>query len=440
MEAPTNPTSVLTRPIQSGSSGGGEGMDRRAKKRRLTPKRIAMVVGGLAILALVVWGLFFQDTRRTLNVERDKITVATIDRGTFQEYVSVTGNAQPIKTVYLDAVVGGQVEERYVEEGAMVSAGQPLLRLSNDQMELNMANSEAALEEQVDRFRNTRLNLDQNALRLQQQLVETNYQITRLEREHTRNEELFDRGAIAQQEYERIRDELDYQRRLQELTRESYRQDSLARAIQLGQIQESLGRLRQNLVLVRRNAENLTVRAPITGQLSAMDVEIGELMTQGSRIGQVDQLDGYKVRVPIDEFWIARVARGQRGTVDVSGETYTLDVNRVYPEVSNGRFEVDMLFVGETPRIRRGQSLRIRLELGDSEEALLVPRGGFYQTTGGNWIFAVSEDGGIAEKRTIRLGRQNPQFFEVLDGLQPGDRVVTSGYDTFGEAEKLNLE
>lgn len=432
---------ILSQPAGSLSgTGGGEGMDRRVEKKAWPPKRIALVVGIVLFIGLIAWALLGQRGGRRLNVEADRLTISTVERGTFQEYVSVTGNALPLRTIYLDAVVGGQVEEKFVEEGALVQAGQPLVRLSNDNLTLQTLGNEAQLTEQINNIRNTRLALDQNELNLRQQLTQLEYDLTRLRREYERSRELFDRRVIAEQEFEQVRDEYEYTQRRLALTRQGYRQDSLARSLQLQQMDGQLARLQQNLSLVQTTMDNLVVRAPISGQLSALDAEIGASRPAGSRIGQIDDLDGVKVRVPIDEHYIARVAPGQLGEVTIGGRDYTLEVRKVFPEVLNGRFEVDMEFVGDVPDVRRGQSLRIRLELGDSTDALLLARGGFFTTTGGNWVYVLDEDGNEAVRQPIRLGRQNPQFFEVAEGLQPGDRVVTSGYDTFGDADRLVLK
>jgi HlyD family secretion protein len=449
-ESSPSKNGILSRPVGASPDdspgglglgrGSGEGVDRRVEKRTWTPKRIALAAAVALFVALIVWALLSQGGGRRLNVEADRLTISTVERGTFQEYVSVTGNALPIRTIYLDAVVGGQVEEKFVEEGAIVSAGQPIVRLSNDNLTLSTLGNEAQLTEQINNIRNTRLALDQNELNLRQQLTQLEYDLTRLRREYERNRELFERRVIAEREFEQIRDEYEYTQRRLDLTRQGYRQDSLARAVQLTQMSGQLARLQQNLTLVQQTMDNLVVRAPISGQLSALDAEIGASRPAGSRLGQIDDLDGVKVRVPIDEHYIARVARGQTGQTTVAGRDYTLAVTKVFPEVVGGRFEVDMEFTGEVPDVRRGQSLRIRLELGDSTEALLLPRGGFFTTTGGNWVYVLEDGGDEAVRRPIRLGRQNPQFFEVAEGLQPSDRVVTSGYDTFGDADRLVLQ
>lgn len=431
---------VLTKPVGS-LPGSGGGMDRKLKKRRFPPKRIALIVGIVALVALVVFALLSQGGGQRLQVERDRLTISTVAEGDFQEYVAVTGTVLPERTVYLDAVVGGQVGEKLAEEGAMVTAGQPLLVLSNDNLTLQMMTSESQLQEQISTMRAQRLALDQNQLNLQQQLTQLDYDVTRLRRERDRLGDLVDDGYVSQAEYERARDEYDYAVRRRELTREGFRNDSLSRALQLRQMDAALDRLQRNLGLVQETMTNLVVRAPVNGQLTSFNAEPGQLIAQGTRIGQVDVLDGYKVRVPVDEHYITRVAAGQTASTTVDGQDYDLVVTTVYPEVRDGRFEVDMAFVGAPPEtIRRGQSLRLRLELGDPEQALLLARGGFFQTTGGNWAYVLDEDGSRAERRPIQLGRQNPQFYEVTEGLRPGDRVVTSSYDTFGDADVLVLQ
>lgn len=427
--------SILAQPVGSLS---GEGMDRRVKKKRWTPRRLGLIAAVVAVVALVAWALLSGGGGQRLNVERDRLTMATVEEGAFQEYVAVTGTVLPARTIYLDAVVGGQVEEKYVEEGAYVEAGQPILRLSNDNLTLQMLSSEAQLAEQLNDIRTTRLALDQNALNLAQQMTELDYNITRLRREHDRTEDLADRGSIARQEYEAIRDEYAYMQRRRDLTRQSHRQDSLARAEQLLQMQGQVRRLRQNLALVQSTMDNLVVRAPIDGQLSLLDAEVGESKPAGTRLGQIDASGANKVRAAIDEFYITRVTPGQAARAELDGERYDLTVRKVFPEVRDGRFEVEFAFAGaEPPSLRRGQSLRLRLELGDPESALLIPRGAFFQTTGGNWVYVVEGDEAI--RRPIRLGRQNPQNFEVLEGLAVGERVVVSGYDAFGDADRLVL-
>ena len=439
-QAPPRPPSILTQPVGAPSNAhSGAGMDRRVAQPVWTRARIGGIAGGVLLAALLAWAVASHGAGQRLRADAGRLTVATAERGPFQEYVAVTGTLLPARTVYLDAVVGGQVEERFVEEGAFVEAGQAIVRLSNDDLTLQMLSSEAQLAQQLNEIRTTRLALDQNALDLAQQMTELDYNLTRLGREHDRAQALHDGAALARQEYEAIRDEYAYMQRRRELTQQGHRQDSLVRAEQVRQMDGQVGRLRQNLGLVRRSMDNLVIRAPIAGQLSLLDAEVGESRPAGSRIGQVDADGQFQVRAAIDEFYITRVARGQTALAEVGGASHALAVRRVYPEVRDGRFEVAFAFEGAEPDgLRRGQSLRLRLALGDSEEALLLPRGAFFQQTGGAWAYVLDESGD-AVRRPVRLGRQNPQQFEVMGGLQPGDRVVISSYDSFGDADRLVL-
>ena len=440
----TKPPDRTAPPERNGASPferrTGEGVDRRIEKKTFTPKRIALAVAALLFIGAVGYGLWRATSGgKRLNVERDKLTVSTVEEGPFQEFIAITGTVTPLQTVYLDAVEGGRVEEVFVQEGAMVEKEDPLLRLSNNNLRLQLMSNEAALSEQVSNLQSMRFQVEQNQLALRQQLAEMDYQIRRLQREHTRNAQLYEKQLVAEQDYLAVKDELEYQERRRDLTMRSYHQDSLSQQTRLEQMETSVNQMRRNFGVLQETLANLTVRAPVAGQLTALDAEVGEIRSAGSRFGQVDVLDGFKVRAQVDEFYIERVRRGQTATTQpIGGQAHTLTVTRVYPQVREGRFEVDLTFDETEPEgIRRGQTIRLRLALGDPEEAVLLARGGFYQTTGGNWVYAVDGSGGEAAKRFIRLGRQNPEYFEVLDGLEPGDRVVTSSYETFGDADRL---
>lgn len=434
------PSIFVTHDPNGATSGGGEGMDRTVKKKKLTPVRIAILIGGLAFVALVGYGFYTTSGGARLNVERDKITVATVQQGVFQEAINVTGNVMPRTTVYLDAVEGGRVEEVFLREGSFVEAGQPLLRLSNSDLQLRLMSNEAALAEQESNLQTSRFQVEQNRLDLRQQLTEMDYQIQRLRRQHARNAELHAKNLIAEETFEETRDELAYWESRRELTHASYRQDSLSQAVRLSQMQGAVDRMRANFGLLQETLANLTVRAPVSGHLTALEAEIGELRPSGSRFGQIDVLDeGYRVRAQVDEFYISRIFRGQTATTQRIGDaTYDMEIARVYPEVRDGRFEVDLDFVGEQPEsFRRGQTVRLNLELSDPAEAVIIPQGGFFQETGGNWIYVVEPSGDFAVRRPIRIGRKNTQHYEVLEGLQPGEQVVTSSYQTFGDVDRL---
>jgi len=404
---------------QNSADLSSAGMDKKIKKKTFTTKRIAMIVGGIAIVALFLYSFIFMDVRSTLNVEREKLTITTVQEDSFQEFIQVTGTVQPIQTIYLDAIEGGVVQDVYSESGNMVKEGDTILTLSNSNLQLNVLNREAQLYDQINNVRNSRLNLEQNTLQLREQLANARSQKDILEAQYNRQKKLVEKDLISDQEFEQTRENYEYQKKRYELTYESYRKDSLQAITQMEQLNDSEERMYLSLSAVQGILDNLVVQAPIEGQLSTIELNQGQSISQGERIGQVDILDNYKVRVGIDEYHLSRIA----------------------PVVTNGQFEVDMEFVDDAPSgLTRGQTTRIRLELGESSDAVLLARGGFYQTSGGNWVFKVTEGGEEAVKQYIRLGRQNPEYFEVLSGLEPGDQVITSSYDTFGDNEVLNLQ
>ena len=417
------------------------GMDKKREKKTWTTKRLAMIAGGLAIAFLFIYSFFLMDVRSTLNVEREKLTVSTVQEDSFQEFIQVTGTVQPIQTIYLDAIEGGVVQEVYRESGTMVKEGDTILTLSNSGLQLNVLNREAQLYDQINNVRNSRLNLEQNTLQLQEQLANAKSQRDILESQFKRQKQLVEKNLISQQEFEQTRENYEYQQKRYELTYESFKKDSVQTITQLQQLNDSEDRMYRSLSAVQSILDNLVVSAPSAGQLSTIELNQGQSISQGERIGQVDILDSYKIRVGIDEYHLSRITTGLSGSFDFNGQTHELVITKIYPVVNNGQFEVDMEFINEPPSgLTRGQTTRIRLELGESSNAILLARGGFYQTSGGNWVFKITEEGDRAVKQDIRLGRQNPEYFEVLSGLQPGDRVITSSYDTFGDNEVLNLE
>lgn len=417
------------------------GMDRKIEKKTWTLKRILTIVAIAAFVGLSIYAFWFMDVRSTLNVERDKITVSTVQEDTFQEFIQVTGAVQPIQTIYLDAIEGGVVQEVFLESGTMVEEGDTILTLTNSSLQLQVMQQTSGLYDQINNVRNSRLNLEQNTLRLQEQLANAKSQMEILKAQYERQKKLIDRDLISEQEFQTTKENYEYQKRRYELTYESYKKDSVQTITQMRQLNNSEQRMFQNLEAVQQILDNLAVTAPITGQLSTFELNQGQSISSGERIGQVDILDSYKVRVAIDEYHLSRIVQGLNGSFTFDGQTHELVITRIYPGINNGQFEVDMEFVNEAPQnLRRGQTLRIRLELGESASAVQIPRGGFYQTTGGNWVFVVNEEEGKAYRRDIRLGRQNPEYFEVQFGLEPGEKVITSSYDTFGDNEVLVLE
>ena len=415
-------------------------MDRRIEKKRFTPRRIAL--GGLAA-AVIAFGVYalLSVNPSSLNVDAEKLTLAPVTYGPFLEYIVEQGEVMPLTTIYLDAVEGGRVEEVYVEQGTHVEEGTAILRLSNANLQLSVMQREAELFREVNRLRETRVTMGQRRLSMRAGLVETEYQLRQAEREHARQDEMFKADLTSRQDYDEAKDNLEYLTRRRDVTVETLRQDSLFQTIQIQQLEESIDRLRLNLELIKQNEENLTIRAPITGLLSSLIAEVGESKPGGDRLGQIDVEDQFKVRAAIDEHYIARIRSGQSGSFDFAGGTYDLVISRVYPEVIEGQFEADMEFPEGMPDgLRRGQTLQVRVALGELADAMQVPRGGFYQKTGGRWIYVLDEAGEFAVRRQIRLGRQNSQYFEVLEGLEEGETVITSMYDNFGDMERLVLQ
>ena len=414
------------------------GMDKKIKKKKWTTTRILGIVGGLALLSFVLYSFLYADNRSKLNVDEEKITVSEVKRDVFQESIPETGVVMPSQMIYLDAVEGGVVKDIVLESGALVKKGDTIMTLTNSNLQLDVMNREAQLYEQLNILRTTRLQLDQNDLNQKAQLAEIDYQIQLLKPQYARFKELAGKQLISQRELEEVEEQYKYNMRRQDLTYKAYRSDSIARNMQLRQISMSEDRMLRSMEGVSQILNNLVLTAPSEGLLTTPDFEPGQSINPGERLGQVALLDSFKVRVPIDELYLPRVDVGQQGTFTFAGNTYRLEIYKKYPTVSDGNFEVDMRFVGEVPEgIRRGQSLRIKLELSSPEEAILLATGGFFRDTGGNWVFVMNNDGSKAFKRDIKLGRKNTEFYEVTEGLEPGERVITSSYENFGENEVL---
>lgn len=415
-----------------------ENMDKIIEdNRKIKPKHYKYIIGGAFVL-VVILVLAFRDNTSTYRVEKERITVENVFRGPFQDYIRIIGQVEPIYTVYLDAVEGGMVEEIFIEEGTMVKKGDVILRLNNTNLNLSILNSEAQLAEKANFLRETELNMQQQKLSLERELLTLDYDLIQKKRAYERNKLLFSDELISREEY--LLSEEDYQLtiKMKGLMLERYRQDSIYRKNQVEKISQNLENMQKNLELIYMRQDNLNIKAPVDGQLGLLDAELGQSINIGQRIGQVNVLTSYKINAEIDEHYIDRVRRYLGATFERQQDTFALQVTKVYPEVRDGRFEVDMGFTGAMPEnIRTGQSYHISLQLGETQEAIQVPRGGFFQSTGGQWIFVVSDDGQSALKRSIRIGKQNPQYYEVIEGLQPGEEVVTSGYDLFGDNERL---
>jgi HlyD family secretion protein len=416
-------------------------VDRPIEKKRWTPRRIVTIIGTCFIIAVIVYSLILAKRGSRLNVKSERIRIDTVVRGEFQEFIPVNGTIVPINTYYLDAVEGGRVDSVSLEAGTFVEKGQRILELANTNLLMDVMYREAEIFQQSNNLRNTRLSMERNALEMQREVLDLEYKISQQKRIVESNISLAEKNLISEREFEESKDELTYLQRKLELTKQTQQQDSTFRTIQISQLEVSLARMEANLSIVKQNMENLVIRAPVSGHLTSLNAEVGESKQRGERLGQIDILDGFKVRVPIDEHYITRIDIGQEAAFTFSGKTFRVTIKKIYPAVINGRFTVDMHFDQNEPAgMRRGQTLRLRLELGDLSEATLLPTGGFFQTTGGRWVYVLDESGGEARRRRIHLGRQNTEYYEVLDGLTPGERVIISSYDTFGDVDRLVLK
>lgn len=416
-------------------------MDRVIEKKRWSTKRIMTIAGITGLVLLIAGSIYFTSGKSKLNVDTERLTVSDIKKGPFQEFIPVNGVVLPRTTIYLDAVEGGRVEEKYVDDGAIMKKDQPILRLSNTDLELNLVNQETQVYNLITQMQIARNAALQNTTSKLNQMTDVESQLKEAERIYNLNKTLLAKNAIGSQEYQQSLNNYNYYSEKKKLTSKILGQDSVSTQQQLSQAEQSFKGAQNALNVMRKKVGDLIVRAPVDGQLTSLDAEVGQSKNKGERLGQIDITDGYKVRVDIDEHYISRVFNGLRGDFTFSDTTYTLEIKKVYTQVTNGRFQVDMEFVGKIPKgIRRGQTLQIRLALSDETQALLVPKGGFYQQTGGNWIFKVSADGSKAYKVDIQLGRQNPDYYEVLNGLQPGDKVITSSYENYGDNDELVLK
>lgn len=407
------------------------------KKKGLRGKHIVWIAGAIAFVVLMYMA-FFADRTSTYRVERDKLIIETVIEDQFNDYITVPGTVEPISTVFLDAQEGGRVEEILIEEGSMVRKGDIILRLSNPDLYLNILDSEAQLAEKENFLRNTLVAMEQDRLQIKRELLNLKYDVERKERNYRQNVELMKDSLISVEEFLRSKEDLDMAKQSRELFIERQKQDSVFRSVQVENLQNNLENMRRNLGLVRQRVENLNVRATVDGQLGLLVPEIGQSIARGFNMGQINVLTSFKVTAQIDEHYIDRVRTQLTAKLDRQGSEFDLVVRRVYPEVRNGTFEIDMTFENSVPdNIRTGQTYYISLQLGQPKRSLLVPIGGFFQETGGQWIFVLDETESFATKRDISIGRKNPKYYEVLEGLQPGEKVIISGYDTFGKNEKL---
>lgn len=417
------------------------GMDRKIEKKKgLRPKHYGMIAGGL-VIAFLLFKLISSAGTSTYRAERDKVTVSAVEQGNFKDYISIIGTVEPNTTIYLDVEEGGKVVEKVIDEGELVHKGDVIVRLKNNDLNLQILNTESQLAYQGNELRNTLINMEQQKISNKQQLLNIDYEIIKLKRNFEQNQALFDKGFISKEEFLISKDNFELAKKDRELRYERMMQDSIFRENQKIQMNSSLRNMQQNLSMVRQRLENLNIKAPADGQLGTLDIEIGQSINRGERIGQLQILDDFKVVAEVDEHYIDRVRRGLEATFERQDKTFALETKKVYPEVRDGRFQVDLNFEGEQPdNLRTGQTYHIKLELGQPVEAILLPRGGFFQSTGGQWVYVLDATGNKASKRNIRIGRQNPLYYEVLEGLEPGEQVITSSYDLFGENDVVELK
>jgi HlyD family secretion protein len=416
-------------------------MDRVLPKKKWSRKRIMMVAGIVLLTSLIVLSFYFTSGKSRLNVNTERITISEIRKGPFKDNIPVNGIVLPITSIYLDATEGGRVEEKYVEDGAIMKKGQPILRLSNTDLELSLVNQETSVFNLLTQMQISRNAAQQNTITKLNQMTDVENTLKEAEREYNLNKKLYEQKAIGSQEFRKSENNYKYQLEKKKLTEQILKQDSVNTKTEMEQARESFARTQNALQVMRKKVGDLIVRSPIDGQLTSLDAEIGQNKNKGERLGQIDVLSGFKVRVDVDEHYISRIYPDLVGTFSFAGKEYTLKIKKIYTQVTNGRFQVDMEFVGDVPQgIRRGQTLQIVLSLSDETQAITVPRGAFFQQTGGNWIFKVSSNGKTAYRAPIQLGRQSIDQYEVLEGLNPGDKVITSSYENFGNIQELVLK
>lgn len=401
-----------------------------------TKKALPWWLGAL-LLVFVIY-LIARPNNKTLRVDKDTVTISSAVKGEFNDYIRISGRVQPMTTIQLSPQEGGIVEKILIEEGSPVKAGDAILILNNDNLDLQILNSEAELAEKENILRNTQIQMEQQKLDVRQNVLEYGMQVDRLRRAYEQHKALYEDKLIAKEEYLKAEEDYRLAKQKYDLMAERSKQDSLYRGTQIDRMEESLENMQLNMSMIRRRKSNLIVKAPIDGELGLLDVVLGQSIAAGTKIGQINSVGTYKVEAQIDEHYIDRVIAGLEATFERQGETYSTVIRKVYPEVRDGKFKADFKFDGEQPdNIRAGQTYYLNLQLGQPEEAVIIPRGTFYQKTGGKWIYVVNKEGTKAVKREIRIGRQNPQYYEVLEGLEPGERVITSGYDTYGDSGVL---
>ncbi|WP_231610904.1 efflux RND transporter periplasmic adaptor subunit [Labilibaculum euxinus] len=415
-------------------------MDRKIEVKKGFKTKHIYILLGVIFLGLLVWMLLSSSTS-TYRTELDKLTITEVSQAEFKDYISIIGTVEPKTTIYLDVEEGGKVVEKLIDEGELVKKGDVIIRLINNDLKLQILNTESSLAYQANELRNTLINMEQQKISNKQQILSIDSDIIRQKRQYEQNQLLFEKGFISKEVYLRSKEDYDLSLQDRQLRYQRMVQDSIFRENQKTQMNSSLNNMKQNLEMVRERLENLNIKAPADGQLGSLDIEIGQSINRGERIGQLHILNNFKVLAEVDEHYIDRVRRDLSASLQRNDQEFILKTKKVYPEVRDGRFKVDLIFDGKSPEnLRTGQTYHIKLELGQAVEATLLSRGGFFQSTGGQWVFVLDESGRFATKRNIKIGRQNSQYFEVLEGLQTGEKVITSSYDTFGDNERIDFK
>ncbi|MCF8308890.1 MAG: efflux RND transporter periplasmic adaptor subunit [Bacteroidales bacterium] len=413
-------------------------MDRAIKKKKWTGQKIASISAIALFAFFIIYLLFFRDNQSKLYVEKNQLSIATVKQDKFQEFIPVDGVVYPRHTIYIDAVQGGIVQKVFVEDGALLDKGDSILKLKNSSMEIRYMEQETRLFQALNDLENTKISLRKNLYKREEELVNIRYQIDETKTAFNRKQKLYNDGVISDKEYEDAERNYNYNMKRLRIKKKLMQLDSLSADRRKTQINQSMNRMDENLELLHENLENMLIKAPVDGKISSFNAEIGETKSAGEHLAQIDQQKGYKLKARVDERYISRVHPGQPGEFDFDEKTYKMEIAKIYSDVNNGAFEVDFYFTDEEPKnIKRGQTIQMRLKFSSAEDATIVKRGGFFQETGGNWIYVIDPSGEFANKREIRIGRQNTLYYEVLSGLQPGEKVIISSYDSFGKKDKL---
>lgn len=413
-------------------------MDRVVIKKFWTKKKIVKYSLFAVILIAGLWFLLF-NTKITRKVEESHISVAVAGIGEFKDYILTSGKVVPEKIIYLDAMEGGRVEEIFKDEGSMLKAGERILRLSNSNLQMNIMNREAELADQMNNLRNTRLQMEQNKLSLKGQLIENDFLLRQAQRDYLNGKELYDKKMVSKNEYLKIKEQYDYLSSKQLLLKESIQQDSVFRIVQIEQLNDSVKRLQQNLKMIREKLDGLTIIAPADGQLTSLKADIGEAKNTGERLGVLNMINNYKIEADINEYYLDKINTGLQAKAELENKSYPITLSKIRPEVQNGIFKVEFILNESIKDLTIGQTFIIRLELGETQQCMIIPKGTFIQYTGGQWIFVMDKNGKQAQRRAIKIGRQNPDYFEITSGLKNGEKVILNGYENYGKAEILKI-